>query len=491
MVYILIFISLANATATNETSVKAEQTILKLSPEMVVERGFNEGLQATLLRQQLKTKVIDVVRARSRYDFAGRVETQYQENNIESLQIAADKVQNLNSGIGIRKPFSTGTLVSLQYSRRSDRFENPSFLGNAAAPGVLAAYQDVTALELEQSLLNNAFGRADRAEIRASELRFSAEELKTLEDLEESVLNTLRLYWRANIARQNFQESVSSQERYQKLLKIVERKKGLGFANPGELAQIQAELEARNQAVKIDSSTYLELLDQLLTSLNLDKNADIDFLAPVDVPEVPVLVEPPIDSLRSFKALQAQVKAAENQLLAIRSRQNPSLKLFTQIRSVGFDRDDPSQALSEMFSFSRTDNLIGLKLESFLFSDAVSGEVQAARAQLQLSETLLHQTKLQLTDKLKHSQRNAAARYFVAESSLKQTRFREQAVRELTRSYEQGRIDLDTLINALNALVQTQINASRSVGDYHISLNEWASAIDLLVKEGEITNENP
>lgn len=476
---VMLYFFLAN------TSSEAAQASapLQLTPETVVSLAFEQGIESTVLRRKLKTEFVRLVRAKGRFDMAGRVESQYQVNNIESLQLAGDRIENATSGFGVRKPFSSGTVVTLQYSRRSDRIENPNFLGNPAGPNLLTAVQDVAQLEIEQSLLNNSFGLADRSEIKAEEYNLNATELETLENLEMSVLESLRLYWRAYVAHQNLQEALEARSRYQKLLAIVKSKSQLGYSKPGELSQVEAELESRIQMVKLESQNYLNLIDQLRTTLQLERAQEIVFTVPKDLPKVPNLKVPTLDSLREIQVFQAKLRASEMSLLATESRQTVSLKAFSTLRSVGFDQNSTTLSFDEMLSGNRTDNLVGMRFESFLLSSTLDGEKQAARAQKDLNETLLHRARLQISDKIKAFERKVAAQFFVAESSQKLVQHRVRAAKELQKSFEQGRVDLDSAINAMNALESSQVNASQQLGEFYIAINEFAATVDELIKE--------
>jgi outer membrane protein TolC len=54
-------------------------------------------------------------------------------------------------------------------------------------------------------------------------------------------------------------------------------------------------------------------------------------------------------------------------------------------------------------------------------------------------------------------------------------------VQEIQRSYQQGRVDISQLIDALNRFFAAEIQYTQAVGDYQMSLNEWAAFQDQLI----------
>jgi outer membrane protein TolC len=56
---------------------------------------------------------------------------------------------------------------------------------------------------------------------------------------------------------------------------------------------------------------------------------------------------------------------------------------------------------------------------------------------------------------------------------------------EMQKNYNNGRVDISLLIEAMNKYFSSRVQHIRSVGDYYIALNEWAAQKDELIKDAE------
>src|SRR5690606_3975170 len=103
------------------------------------------------------------------------------------------------------------------------------------------------------------------------------------------------------------------------------------------------------------------------------------------------------------------------------------------------------------------------------------------RIQRHLQETQLDRRRREFTDSENNNVRKVRAAYANALSAKKLVQFRDKAVKEITRSYNQGRSDISILIEAINRYSNAEVDFSRAIGDYQISLNEWAALRDELI----------
>ncbi len=55
----------------------------------------------------------------------------------------------------------------------------------------------------------------------------------------------------------------------------------------------------------------------------------------------------------------------------------------------------------------------------------------------------------------------------------------------MQRSFNNGRVDINLLIEAMNKFFSSQVQYTRAVGDYFIALNEWAALNDELIRNPE------
>lgn len=387
----------------------------------------------------------------------------------------------------LSKPMTTGTLLGLEYSRDSRRFE---FVPNASNVGTATQTLDQAGITLEQKLWNNSFGTADRASIRAGAAGAAASRLGRFLDQQNVVLDAIRQFWQTYVAQETFQEALNSRERYEKLVDVVRRKNQLGYAAPGELAQVQAELELRIQNAKTQANAYLAAAEQMITLLGLEQGLELNFATAKDLPPLPNFDGVSLESLRPLKQQQQNLEKAEAGLTAAASQAWPDLALVARYYSTGADQI-ANIASTRVWSGNFPRSYIGLKF-TYAFGESYSDKNESAkRAQRNLEQSKLDRLRRETRDRLEQIRRNVIASFAIAESAQRQRDFRERASQELQRAYTQGRTDISNLITSLNGFFDAKVALSRAIGNYQIALNEWSAAVDqLILSEGGESESN-
>jgi outer membrane protein TolC len=453
----------------------------ELTPKQVAELVLKQSYRAqevNLTAQQVRLKLAEVEKL---YDFQFLLESGYQKSKFETVgssSLAAD--QRYTTSASLKKPFFTGTTLGFEYTQLSDR---PEF--SSTATNTYNNYtENIFGVTLEQSLLQNFFGVSSRANLRAANQTVKAAEVDRVSNLQSLVLESIRAYWSTYVAQQAFQEALNSRNRYAKLVETVKKKSGYGYSNPGELAQAQAELEGREQTVKTASSDYLAKLDSLLTLLKLPANSEIKFIVQEDIPTPPKIENVDIEKLRPLKSTQLKSEAARETLRAVNALGYPDIALVGKYYNQGLE-ENGSDAYSEMVGGSRPKYYVGVKL-TYNFGSSYDAEyLLNARVNRDLAETALARQRLELADKQNSVARNIQATYAIALSARAQRNFREKASQELNKAYNQGRTEIATFIDVLNKYFDSEVALSRAIGNYQISLNEWAAFKDELIPDNK------
>ena len=147
-----------------------------------------------------------------------------------------------NAHFGVEKPFLTGTRFKWQYSLfHFDKDFTPEFKKISSSPS--SAFRQEIRLEIEQDLWRNIFGYEDRTKLRTAVAQVSAQQLRLLEAKEDLILQAQKQFWMAYISQVSLKLKKEIKQDYKNLLTITKKKKALGYINPGEWEQIQAEWE--------------------------------------------------------------------------------------------------------------------------------------------------------------------------------------------------------------------------------------------------------
>lgn len=461
---------------------------VKLSQKTVAETVLKQGHKSQEVNLTFLQQRFEMAKVFKEYDWTIKAQMGYEHDKLQQFSprtVLGSSYKRWVTETTLAKPFATtGTLFQLEYKRTSQNAYYSSLSsGDPLVPsGPTSLTQDLFTFTIEQKLLNNFFGLADRAKLRAAEETFKAQAVSRTDSLQTVVLDTIKAYWDAYVAKETFQEALSSRDRYKKLVSQVKQKAGYGYAKPGELSQVQAELEGQEQAVKKASIDYLAKEEALVTLLNLDPETEVEFEVEDTVPPVPKLNPVEIGRLRAMRAQKLRVDSARDQWTASKSIAYPELNLVGKLYSSGYD-ETASGSLSEATGGTHPKYYVGAKLVYNFGSNYQNEDILNKKITRELEETKLARQQLEQMDTLSQAERAVQANYAVVQSAIAQNSFRAKAAQELNRSYGQGRTPIKELIDAINNQFNTEVALSRAIGDYQIALNQWAAVRDELIPD--------
>lgn len=456
---------------------------LQLSPQDVVDIALKQGLDVRTSELQAQQAEGAAERQRGLYDMILKIYPTYEYNEALTLTGTgnpSDKTFTLLASL--QKRFSTGTTVTVDYNGISQESVLSSFTSNLRRPN--AALNAVT-LSIRQALWANIFGEGDRAFLETLDGQVLAARLQREETLEEAVLTSLNLFWNAYVAETKLRENTAARQKYEELVKAVRRKAGYNLSTPGELPRLEAEFEAADKNVKLSSAAFLSSLDTLRTNLQVDPKEPISFKASTseaaDIPAIPKLVSVDMTKLRPVLISKISLENSERNKTSVESNNRPRLDLVGRARSTGVDESQDT-AFSKMTSASKPYYSVGVELEWPLDSSLFRGTRAEANAAYGISQNNFKLAQDRVRDAMIAAERNAVANRDNALSAIEIVAKRGRVVRELETSYRQGRTPLVELIRAFNDLFTAQQDRAQAVGNYMITLNQWAAVRDELVK---------
>lgn len=455
----------------------------ELTPQDVVDIGLKQSLgvkRSEFVAMQAEA-IAESLRGPYDLNFTAKAYYEYDEAlSIYGVGNPVDRTTTISSTLS--KRFATGSTLGFEYNRTSIFSTLGSFSPTTSRE---RANMDTMYVTLRQALWRNFFGDADRATLETADANTRIARLKREESLEDSILNSLSLYWNAYINEIQLRENNAAREKYDELVRAVRRKAGFNLSTPGELPRLEAEFEAADSRVKQSSQQYLASLDSLKTNLQMDPNEAISFPVQAqevkDIPLVPKLKAIDTSQLRPIIIAQMTMQSAERDRNVAQSNTRPKLDLVAKAGSTGVD-ENTEQAFSKASSGGSPTYLIGLEFEMAFDSSAFRGIRANAEATYQVANLDFKLAQDSLRDKILSVERQSIANRDSAVSSIEIVNRRAKVVKELEASYRQGRTPLVELIRAFNDLFAAQQERARAVGTYMNSLNEWAAARDELVQ---------
>ena len=451
----------------------------ELSPDGVKRLVIQQSRQAEIIMQEAQLGDLEYDQAASIFDWAFTAETSFETTQAEALAgFAQDQSDTTTYGFGVSKRLSTGTDVSLSYQRLDWEAELSSFFDGRISP---QQTQDYYIFKMEQSLLQNAFGSADRLRYRAAKLTVEQGDLRELESTESLVVSALELYWNAFVAKQSVEESKLAVQRYVDLEKIVLRKKRLKVVTPGEVERVQAELEQQRQNLEARKTLYAALDDQLKQLLQIKAPGPLTFVIPKNLPELPQLDLPKVDSLRPVKSAELERSKQELNLEKTVSETRNQLSLVASVAGTGIDSES-GEAFQEAVGLIKPTYYVGLSYTMPINSHLNKGLRTNAQVQRDVARLRHLETQEQADNQLRDLSRDVVARKKIADSSQKTMQLRQQAAKDVEKAYKQGRIDIRNLTDAYNLYFNAQTSRLRAIGNYYIVRNRFLAAKDELVK---------
>jgi outer membrane protein TolC len=452
--------------------------VLKITPQMVVDQVLREGTSAKAAELQAKIATYNLETALGIYDIQLTGKSGYEQTEAQNMTFTNDVMdRTFTFSTLLQKKLSTGTTVGLGLDHTFQNATLNAFASTARKPTVTA---DVLTLTVRQALLANSFGRADRLNIEIAEANAATAKDSLRENLEGVILNGLTLFWNAYVAQEQFKQNLSARDKYDQLVKNVRRKAGFNLSTPGELPRLEAELNNTEARVKTSSADYLSSVESLLTSMRLNQKAQVEFIVSGDLPPVPQLKACTIDDLRTVRVANVNAQNAERNFESVKNQGLPKLDLVAKGQTTGVE-EERERAIAEMTGGRYPTYFVGVEFSMAFDSNALHGQTEAARTQVEVARNNLTIQKDTARDQINALERAVVANHENAKMAQETVEFRGKVVKELEVSYRQGRQPLVELIRAYNDLFAAELDRARAVGQYHISLNQLAAARDELI----------
>ncbi|MCS6838709.1 MAG: hypothetical protein NZ480_07655 [Bdellovibrionaceae bacterium] len=456
-----------------------QATVVRLGPKEVADLVIQNNHKVKEAQLNPEISRLNYIRAKQILDWHLLLESGLEESRFEPFSgLPFNTGQDtLQTQISLRKNLLSGTQIQLNVQHTSTRFD-------LAAGSVLPPTVNVwtSSVSLTQSLWRNYFGEAWRREIEAQKQFYETAHMQKLEELETLVTEGVHRFWGVITAELALKEHQAARDRYQVLLTNVRRKQAVGFVNPGELSLVQAELEAKEQSVWKAEVTLQETRSQFLTFLHLAKDAQIEWVFPKDIQSLPPFTPDDFDvrQTRPYRIAERRKEATENLLKAAQANQGMDISLIGQYGIAGVDKLSET-ARQEWLRADRPRYFVGLRVQWEFGSDVRQEEVRSKRFSLDQENLKLSRLLLELEDKKATLKKKILNQYQTLSSLVKQKNFRLNAVRELTRSYEVGKVDIRTLIDTINGAHFTDLEYLKGVAEYQNLVVEWLALKDELV----------
>lgn len=448
------------------------QAVWSASWESFVSLSLKKSPQVQQIRYQYQVTDLTYLLAVQSLDWDVTLESGSERDRTETTSNQAFHLdENQINSLSLSKSFITGTDVSLVAS--TEKIKSRSL---SAASSALQSNSYL--LNVEQNFWRNAFGGGVRDQLNSARKDAEIQALEKKEAIEAALLKGGQLFWQAAISERRYKESEAVLKRYGTLVESVAKKNRVRYAAPGEYAQVRAQYFARQQQARINKVNYEQAVSDL--KLFLPEMTEADLKWNLEEPQFKAKVLSEKLNLQQTRSQRlAEFRKEKSELIAdsVESLNRSQFALVGKIGATGID-SSATIADKEWTEGRRPSLYVGVKWSQTFGSGARDAQVRSARA-LALAQNLATQTEIQrlvtraelLNEEITSLEDNLKSQ----DSQLQALR---QAVQELNRNYNQGRIEIIVLIDLINRAETAEASHVEARADLELKFLDWQFLFD-------------
>ncbi len=457
---------------------------LSLSQNSVVKAVLQNSLEYQKIKTEQKASEQNLIESEAFLDwhlFAQARFNSEEQNTLNFFENPFQKSWTIFSGV--EKKFLTGTYIKIQYSHfQFEKDFNPEFKKISTSPDT--TFRQKLGLEVEQDILRNIFGYADRMRLNIANAQAISQNLKLLEKTEDLILQAIQQFWTTYISYLSLELKIAKKKDYNELARITKEKSQYGYVRPGELGQILAEQEKTKQELILQKTDYAEQLKKLLNLLNIqEENIPVHFVLQNKLPSLPVLSSSLKQTPRKVLLMQKNLFIQKQKLEIQKSNTWPTLKLFGSYEIGGYDTNF-SSAFEGLTERKNQNHSFGIKFSYPL----PSSRVRSQRIDINEQAVFASELQTKITEKefnrlINRTQKNLLALHSALSSSEKIHKLRARSYKEIRKAFLQGRLSVFELISAKELSLVSKMEKTRINAQYHQALAYAQAVRDQLITE--------
>lgn len=282
--------------------------------------------------------------------------------------ITYDSINTKVLSFGISQLTTFGLQAKLRYEMMTLDYTNinTSNLGALASAIPLNVANASPVLELTQSLWNNAFGRATRAQQELSEATALASSYGARFQARNQLAEAEKNYWRLALARQSVAVQTEALDRAQKIFDWTSKQARLHLRENSDVLQSQALRQARTLDLHVSKNEEKAAARAFNSSRNIESDQVEESLTKLDATSITEMTLPNKAPLRDdVRAAQESARAtAASSTLAI-EKDSPTLEVYGLLalngQGWGGVFSNLSDAMAASLSVRRPTQTVGIR----------------------------------------------------------------------------------------------------------------------------------
>ncbi len=501
--------TLAENNAKPVASDEKPKKVLKLTLKETVQRSVEFNPTIRNAKYELVKYDSGFMKSESKYSWrlvggADIVESKLPYNQANLL--SGTKTQTNRYNMGVEKIFNTGTYFKIDAS--TQRFDNNAFEDPLKSPSgfrglaIPPLYTSAVTATISQDLLKNTFGMQDRnnQKILKNQSEITKEELSLR--LSNTIVAALVDYW-------NYSVSDSSTATFEQLLKntknirdLTKQKTGLGLAENFEINQWNAlytQTENQLERAKLERD---ENKRKLIRNLNLTSDSEIGNITDLET-ELPTGLDFEKDlefaykNRGDWKSMKLRKEIAALSIKNANDNALPSLKVNGSYAVQNQTLLSPQEGFYEMGRQSKDvsppkngfpyHNLNASARLTYPIADTgVRAEIRDANILQRQVSIMEDDLKKEIADEVRARVDAVIIGHKILQNAMKTRKESESYYNGLLSSFRQGRFTAVAVKNALDTLVQNELQETQAKINFNINILRYEVAKNSLLKKFDI-----
>ena len=490
-----LFLIMIVCTLEAHSQVQSEPPPTVLSFDSVIRKVINQSLEYKKIKASKMAQLSYIVQAEAPFDWQLFSTIRFHSREQNTLYIFENPSQESWDWLmGVEKKLSTGTQLKIKssylytdktFSQEHKRLftQNPSSDQSRFIRTPDTTARNALSLEIEQDLLRNIFGYEDRYRLQIARENLNRSQIQLKEKVEDLIIRATKQFWNTYLSEFSLNLKKSEKQDYQELTRLARKKHIYGYLRPGELNQIQAELERTKQEVVLQELHYNDQLTRIVTLLEMglqDLNK-LKLQIDKDIPPPPSFNKVLNKTPRRVELAQKNLLILEKELQIQKSQLLPTLKLFGSYGIDGYDTG-PSSAWENLKTGKNHNYYLGVKFRYSIPNTKIRRDrifvseqaVEAGRWELKIAQKEFDRSLL-IAKKHLHTL------YQVIKNSKKIRRLRTRSYNEIRKAYSQGQLSIFDLISARKSALQSEMKTISLMAQYYELLAYNHALTDTLI----------
>ena len=304
-ILILFIIATFISAQTSLPFAGAEESKLFLNIEEVSSLAIKNNFDMQIYKLDASISEKELLKARAIYDTEIDASYKYDENRLKRAStISGTRATNISQEAGISKEFPTGTILEMGFTHEREA-------SNSSFSSYPAYHESGASLSLTQPIGKNAWGLADRNDIKITKLDIENAGYTSLDKIEDELASVQKAYWNLLLANEQLDLTGELLEAAKRLHENAKKNFDIGLVEQPEFYAVAANLKERESDVLIAGRNITIAQNLVKFKLNLNRNI---MVVPKDIFECEEIVNTFADVIYAALTKRRDYVSAKNEV---------------------------------------------------------------------------------------------------------------------------------------------------------------------------------